>query len=387
MKNLRTLLILSTLALSAGLCDTASAQAHRTKAKKATPTAQETAQKRIADKLQYTEKILVFDSTVVKRTSLTKALRLPKHLGRIDTYAHMFGKQAPDTWMAYSNEFGDRRLFSMADSAGHMKIYTTDKVGQTWTKPRRITDFDTMFSDMTCPYLSDDGNTLYFAAKGEESIGGYDIYRTYYDSEAQHYVTPENMGLPYNSQSDDYYCIVSDIDSLGWLVTNRRQPSGDACIYSFVSAQPRLNYTDDDLDDSQLFSLAEIKHIRDTWKLWKDKRGVEKAKKRLASISNTSTENQSQTGEFIVNDDTVYSSIEQFPTSETKQGYVRLIQLRKAVQTLSTKLDAMREQYSTLSAGNRAGLSAQILRMENQLMQMQTETARLGKALRNMLNK
>ena len=51
--------------------------------------------------------------------------------------------------------------------------------------------------------MTSDGETLYFAAMSEEGLGGYDIYVTRFDSDEGTFLEAENVGLPYNSFSDD----------------------------------------------------------------------------------------------------------------------------------------------------------------------------------------
>lgn len=376
-----TIALLCLFGTSATIC----AQTRKSKAK--TPVSpQEELMKKLADKLPYTEKILVFDSIVVNKENMQTALSLPRHLGRITTYAQMFGTQAPDTWMAYCNEFGDRCLFSMADTDGHMHIYSADKVGTKWTKPERIEDFDHLFEDITCPYLSDDGSTLYFAARGAESIGGYDIYRTAFDAESQKYITPENMGLPYNSTADDYYCIISDVDTLGWLATNRQQPAGKACVYSFVRSEPRLDYSADNMSNEQMLARAEIRAISETWKDWPDKNARTKAIRRKAGLKTSNYAEHSENTEFVVNDNVTYNSIDQFRSTANKQRYAKLMQMRKTSTQLEKQLENLRDQYTQAGKGTQRRMATAITKAEEQLYRMQTDMAALEKEIRNKEN-
>ncbi|MBI5219366.1 MAG: hypothetical protein HY958_10595 [Bacteroidia bacterium] len=47
------------------------------------------------------------------------------------------------------------------------------------------------------------GDTLYFASKGHNSMGGYDIFKTYLYN--MQWTKPENLGIPINSPSNDLY--------------------------------------------------------------------------------------------------------------------------------------------------------------------------------------
>ncbi|BDD09212.1 hypothetical protein FUAX_16440 [Fulvitalea axinellae] len=56
------------------------------------------------------------------------------------------------------------------------------------------------------PFLSRDGNTLFFATDGREGLGGVDLYKTVRLSENwDEWSEPENLGEPYNSSGFDAY--------------------------------------------------------------------------------------------------------------------------------------------------------------------------------------
>lgn len=339
--------------------------------------------KLLADKLPYTEKILAFDSIV---TDKDKTFALPKHLGKVTTYSDVFHRDAPDTWRAYVNEFQDYCLFSKPDSAGHMRLYDTHLIGKQWTAPQRITDFDDLFTDVTCPYLSEDGTSLFFAAKGDDGLGGYDIYRSSYDTDDKKYMEPQSLGLPFNSTANDYYCITSETDTLTWLVTDRRQPEGKVCIYYCVTRQPRADYNSDGLTQKQLLALAELQSIKDTWNLWGRKTDRQQAAHRLADINSHNVTERGKTEGFIVNDKLTYTSAQQFHSSASRELYMQLIGIKRNADRLSTQLSSLREQYEASSATAKRRLTPEILKVERQVEQLETTIRQTEKRLRNNEN-
>ena len=65
-----------------------------------------------------------------------------------------------------------------------------------WGKPD--TDYRTEYSlNDDAPFVAEDG-TFYFSSRGHDSMGGYDIFRTTYDSAAGKFNEPENLGAPIN---------------------------------------------------------------------------------------------------------------------------------------------------------------------------------------------
>ena len=85
---------------------------------------------------------------------------------------------------------------------------------------------NTPFVDMSPNYDSDD-KTLFFASSGHVGFGGLDIFMAQGDSLNK----IKNMGLPFNSQKDDFYFILGD--KKGFLTSNRDGGVGSDDIYMF----------------------------------------------------------------------------------------------------------------------------------------------------------
>lgn len=91
------------------------------------------------------------------------------------------------------------------NETGSKDLFFIQKVDErTWSRPQRLPGTINSPFDEDYAYMCPDNRTLYFASKGLYSIGGYDIYRTTYNSEKNTWSTPENLGFPINSPYDDY---------------------------------------------------------------------------------------------------------------------------------------------------------------------------------------
>jgi flagellar motor protein MotB/tetratricopeptide (TPR) repeat protein len=88
--------------------------------------------------------------------------------------------------------------------------------------------------DELYPYVSPQGTTLYFSSTGHSLFGGLDINKS--DKTRSHsFKTPVNLGIPFNSHSDDYGLTFSDdYGTEGFFSSNRENEDveGDN-IYSF----------------------------------------------------------------------------------------------------------------------------------------------------------
>lgn len=86
--------------------------------------------------------------------------------------------------------------------------------------------------DDDSPYVSKDGKTLYFSSRGHNTMGGYDIFKSAYDSIGHKWGAPENMGYPINTPDDDSYYRLSPDGSYAYLSSYRIGGYGEKDIYT-----------------------------------------------------------------------------------------------------------------------------------------------------------
>lgn len=330
--------------------------------------------------LPSTDRILIIDSLIADKNDFLGKIPLPKESGSINTYNSFWNVADQPQSYTYTNEFGNKVFFSKKDETGHSRLYMADKLAGRWTDVRRITDFDDEFEDVNNPFMMSDGITLYFAGKSKDNLGGYDIYVTMYDADSARFYKPESIGLPYNSSGNDYYCIINEFDSLGWLVTDRRQPDGKVCIYTFVPSVSRTLYDDDDMEDGELEALADIKSIKDTWT---DKEKLDAAKTRLIKLIKRKNVTDSKSISFIVNDQTVYTNANEFKSETNRKRFAQLCQMENQAENIILKLSESRKKYASNKG---TALRKEILSMEKQLDQLTQYIHTLEKEIRNAEN-
>ena len=89
--------------------------------------------------------------------------------------------------------------------------------------------------DENYPSLSPDGKTLYFASKGHDSMGGYDIFQVSYNNEANNWFKPVNLGFPLNTPLDDTKITFAE-DGTAYIAAKRKEGIGNLDIYKVVFA-------------------------------------------------------------------------------------------------------------------------------------------------------
>ncbi|MEN7551407.1 OmpA family protein [Rapidithrix thailandica] len=100
-----------------------------------------------------------------------------------------------------------------------------------WSKPVKLgAEINTEF-DEDAPFVSPDGKTLYFSSKGHESIGGYDVFKSTWDEQAQKWGKAEHISMPVNTPYDDMYFVLDPSNNRGYYSSDREGGEGDLDIY------------------------------------------------------------------------------------------------------------------------------------------------------------
>ncbi|NMM47198.1 OmpA family protein [Marinigracilibium pacificum] len=85
--------------------------------------------------------------------------------------------------------------------------------------------------DEDAPYMYVDNETLFFSSKGHTGMGGFDIYSTTYDPEADTWSPPRNIGFPVNTPDDDIYFNLAAGGARGYFSSFRKDGYGEKDIY------------------------------------------------------------------------------------------------------------------------------------------------------------
>ena len=294
---------------------------------------------RITQMLNSVQQVVFIDSLVVDADSYMSHIPLSPYSGKLTQQGGVGG--------TFTNEMGDRRLATV-NNGGHTTIANSDFIANRWTDPLPV---DGIGDDAAMnPFLMPDGITLYFAQKGEKSIGGYDIFLTRYDSERGSYLKPENVGMPFASEANDLFYAVDEFNQLGYFVTDRRQPEGKVCIYVFIPKETRRAYNTDAYSHEQLQRLANISRIADSWKIDTGQRM--EAQKRL---------------------ETARTKGGLAKSAQHSNQLTELDKLRHEAEVLEKELTLTRNRYALASVSEREKMRDRILLSEQQLERLQQE--------------
>ena len=129
---------------------------------------------------------------------------------------------------------GKRMLFSSDRPGGYggRDIYVCEKQGKhTWSEPENLGPTVNTPFDEDAPFLHPDGRTLYYSSNGPNSMGGFDIFVTEFDTTNGNWLNPLNMGYPVNTPDEDIYFVISASGEHGYYSSGKEGGFGEKDIY------------------------------------------------------------------------------------------------------------------------------------------------------------
>ena len=336
---------------------------------------------RITNMREMTQQILIIDSIVADKDQVMAQIHLSEDAGQLMTSKSFTGKAV--SGQAFVNEMGNKAYLSLPDDSLKQQLYTCDLLGGEWSQPEALQGLNDGLIETSYPYMLADGQTLYFAGQGEESIGGYDIFFTRYDAHSGRFLKPENLGMPFNSEANDYLYVIDEYRQLGYFVTDRRQPEGKVCIYIFVPAESRQTYDAGVYSEQQIRDFAAITRIADTWT---DNKAREAAMARLKAVNSAQKRVKTVAPDaqqcLVITDALTYSTASDFKSKEAASLYQQLVQVRQKLSQLESQTEQLRTLYHQAGKAERKSLQTEIMEAEGELKALYATEKRLEKQTR-----
>jgi outer membrane protein OmpA-like peptidoglycan-associated protein len=135
---------------------------------------------------------------------------------------------------------GSRLFFSsnMPGGYGGMDLYFVERRPDGWSKPINMGKDVNTPSNEGFPYFHESG-TLFFSSNGHGGEGGLDIFMI--DISTNAWGKLKNIGVPFNSTTDDLGIIVNEEGTRGFLASGRAGGYGKDDIYSFKAESPIID--------------------------------------------------------------------------------------------------------------------------------------------------
>lgn len=110
------------------------------------------------------------------------------------------------------------------------------------------------------PFIDYDSKTLYFSSKGHQGMGGFDIYKSVYDSSKRDWITPVNIGYPMNTPDNDISFIATKDGKRGYFSSVREDGLGYQDIYMFTIPE-EVRKIDEENTQMPLKPVASLKPV------------------------------------------------------------------------------------------------------------------------------
>ena len=311
--------------------------------------------------MERVEDVSIIDSMVVNKDEFLKYYKFNSELGTLNQERIKLNGHKKADRIKYTTQRQDR-VYLSDTIKGNFNLFTSYKLLDTWSKPALLSGKINTQANENYPFLLADGITLYFASDGENSIGGYDLFITRYNPTTDTYLTPENIGMPFNSPFNDYMMVIDDQRKLGWFATDRNQPDNKVMIYTFIPNDIKTIVRSEDKDYIRQAASLKTYH-----------------KGKASPIESTSTmENQLAKPvnqiEFILNDTIVYTNINQFKSKEAAGLWTDLHDFSVELNNRVKELSDLRAKYAkTENDSERSVMAPKIIELEQKNMEMKNQ--------------
>jgi hypothetical protein len=166
--------------------------------------------------------------------------------------------------------------------------------------------------------------------------------------------------------------VIDEQNKIGWFATDRRQPAGKVMIYTFVPKEIKTIVRTENKD--YLRSIAQLTTYR---KVSGDK------KDNLITLLSKSAESEKRI-EFVINDSTVYTNVNQFKNPEAVKLFNELTLLTADYKIKQKELLDLRLKYDRAENDEqRSTITPQIIELEKRNLGMKKQLSLKTVQVRN----
>ncbi|TAJ15476.1 SPOR domain-containing protein [Marinilabiliaceae bacterium JC017] len=308
----------------------------------------------LATKIYY---LRVIAKDTATKSDLLKYYHPGKDVGQISRNKDFFESGVDPEGIMYMTERGDEIYFSLADQDSTMNLFKMENLIDGWSESVELEGLNSQ-SDDCFPFLQIDGTTIYFASNRPGGLGGYDIYKSSYDSESKSFTEPVNMGIPFNSPKDDYLFASDEFQGVAWFVSNRYTQDDQVMVYQII--------WDNSVVKNMVYEAKDVK-IAATMPLSEDVPEKQKEAQKKQKVSDR-TAKSDELFVFMVADTLKYTDFFHFRSEAARRSFKRGYNMQIQKDSLSQLMHDKRIQYArTNSDEQRNSLVNDILRLEKEV--------------------
>jgi hypothetical protein len=130
-------------------------------------------------------------------------------------------------WMFFSSD-------RPGGSGGHDIYVSESRDNDGWQQPVNLGSVINSESNEESPFIGFNGTTLYFSSSGGRGMGGFDIFKSEYDSMVHKWGAPVNLGYPINTPGQDVHFSPTEDGYRAYYATTREDAIGNTDIYEIT---------------------------------------------------------------------------------------------------------------------------------------------------------
>jgi len=328
--------------------------------------------------LERVEDVQVIDSMIVNKNDFLSAYVLSEESGTLTPFCDFFQTGAPSSSTVFMNQKGDKIFYAQETPENGYRLFTQSHLLDHWGDEKALTINTDKIGEDNYPFVLSDGVTLYYGSTGGNSIGGYDLFVTRYNTTSDTYLTPEQLGMPYNSPDNDYMIVFDDVKKLGWFVSDRYQPEDQVCVYLFIPNLNRSRIDGEDIETKR--ARAMLNPIAATWKEGENFSNLIQLAHEVIPFGNTQIQKDF---EFVISNDLVYYTLDEIRNPEARNIYSKVVSINKQIEALKKELDQSRQAFHEGNNSRKDQLRSQILQNEEKSNNLLSQLYDLEKKARN----
>ncbi|MDR0823550.1 MAG: tetratricopeptide repeat protein [Prevotella sp.] len=326
-----------------------------------------------------TEDVQIIDSLIIDKSKFLSAYKLSLSSGRLDYFDNAFISDKTIDATVYTNEKGMKMYYAKPDKNNVLGLYAKEKLLHEFGDEKKLSPQNFGLSgDLNYPFVMTDGVTIYFAAKDEESLGGYDLFVSRYNMNNDTYLAPERLNMPFNSRGNDYMMAVDEEKGVGWFATDRNMPEGKVCVYTFIPNKTVKII--DSGDEAYVANRARVTSIKSSWETGKNYSDLIASARKEPVVKAVVAHDF----EFVINDDKTYYKMSDFMDRTAGETFSKARQAKAEYKDLSDLLEKRRGEYAAAAADEKRRMSSDIFDMEKRQEQLQAEIPLLETQARNL---
>lgn len=189
------------------------------------------------DLVKYISPLTVLDNKSIRKENFEYSYEFDVSGGKVALKPDLFKTKADlkqkEKELIFISDSGIIMFSSLGKrNRGHKDIYWTIKgTNGKFSPSEKLSETINSEFDESFPFLKADGKTLYFSSKGHNTMGGFDIFKSVYDSSSGSWSQPQNLDFPTNTPYDDILYVIDAKDSIAFFASMRESEDELVNVY------------------------------------------------------------------------------------------------------------------------------------------------------------